>query len=284
MRNTQIRRFFFSLGGFISQEYYCFISQNKFHFLKSQKHYICLLKFFKSYILTIGKLLTISRDWERVCENPYRYFTHREKKNFRIYSAALSFSLGVRLTLRSRKWATREGKCTTQNSPSHQRFFSPCAGVRGWGVWRWLSAGLRYAQSSTVLHCLAATFTSHLAGKITAAPSVNSSALIALADPYQVTNPSSLWHRRSHFGSLTNTCSLFPTLCPPCEDQVEFPMGSSRAIPKVLEFAPSPLLCGSPLINNMTPFLRGLWDSWGNPSTSLLKIISLFLASQHLGF
>ena len=152
MRNTQIRRFFFSLGGFISQEYYCFISQNKFHFLKSQKHYICLLKFFKSYILTIGKLLTISRDWERVCENPYRYFTHRGKKNFHIYSAALSFSLGVRLTLRSRKWATREGKCTTQNSPSHQHFFSPCAGVRGWGVWRWLSAGLRYAQS---IHCVA---------------------------------------------------------------------------------------------------------------------------------
>ena len=62
MRNTQIRRFFFPLGGFISQEYYCFISQNKFYFLKSQKHYICLLKFFKSHILTIGKLLTINRD------------------------------------------------------------------------------------------------------------------------------------------------------------------------------------------------------------------------------
>lgn len=105
---------------------------------------------------------------------------------------------------------------------------------------------------------LAATFTSHLAGKITAAPSVNSSAVIALADPHQVTNPSSLWHHRSHYGSLTNTCSLLPTLCLPCEDQVEFPMGSSRAIPKILEFAPYPLLCCSPLINNMTPFLRGL--------------------------
>lgn len=151
MRNTQIRGVFFPLGGFISQEY-CFSSQNKFHFLKSQKHYICLLKFFKLYILTIGKLLAINRDWERFCENPYRNFTHRGKKNFCIYSAALSFSLGVRLTLRSRKWATREGKCTTQNSLFHQRFFSPRAGVRGWGVWRCLSAGLRYAHS---IHCVA---------------------------------------------------------------------------------------------------------------------------------
>ena len=34
------------------------ISQNKLHFFKSQKHYICLLNFLKFCILTIGKLFT----------------------------------------------------------------------------------------------------------------------------------------------------------------------------------------------------------------------------------